>query len=255
MVKAQWPCDPNCPPETDAQSKNWFELLTTETEAQLIACLKKSREDQAADHVAQTVQSRSEEIKSSTFRKLTELRQAGKKIPPVACRMGCNYCCHLQVSCHVPETIRIAEHLRKTRTAKELAALATKMEQHSNLRAGLSKKQKASGNVAPCPFLGSQGECTIYEVRPLVCRTYHSFNAVECKAAFDNPDKKLKVTMVLEPCDTRDALTFALVDACEKLKIPSHEVELVAAVRIALENPEASTRWRRGEDVFAKARV
>jgi len=255
MATAQWQSDPNCPPEDEARSNKWFLRLTSETASQLTRCLKESLEDQAANNLAETVQKRSEVIKTSTFNKLTELRQAGAKIPDVACRMGCNYCCHLQVSCYAPEAIRIADHLRKTRTPKQLAALKTKMRDHQKLRAGLTKKQRASGNVAPCPFLGSKGECTVYEVRPVVCRTYHTFNVNECKKAFSNPDKRVLVTMVIEPCDTRDALCNAMEEACEKVKIPSGEIELIGGVLVALETPNASTRWKRGEDIFAPARL
>src|SRR5262245_43963711 len=121
MAKLQWANDPNCPPENKAKSEKWFERLGADAESKLVNILKKATRDTAADRVAEAIQVRSEEVKASSFRKLTELRQANNKIRDVACKMGCNYCCHLQVSCAAPETIRIAEHLRKTRTPRQLS--------------------------------------------------------------------------------------------------------------------------------------
>jgi len=254
MAKAQWLSDPNCPPENRARAEKWFERLGAETEVQLVRTLKKAEKEKAADQVAEAIQARSEEIKNSSFRKLTELRQVNGTLRDVACKMGCNYCCHLQVSCAAPETIRVAEHLKKTRTPRQLSAIVLKMRAHRAYRASLTKKQRSCGNVAPCPFLGKKGECTIYEVRPLVCRTYHSFNVKQCERVFLNPEKRLDVDMFVEPCDTRDALAWALHDASEKVKIPSYDVELIGAVLIALDNPNAATLWRQGVDIFATAK-
>ncbi len=105
--------------------------------------------------------------------------------------------------------------------------------------------------MAPCPFLGEKGLCSIYEVRPLVCRTYHTFDVNECRQVWLNPMKQLDVTMVTEPCDTRDALSDALEEACRKLKIPVEQIELISGVLVALDNPDAATEWRQGEDIFA----
>jgi Fe-S-cluster containining protein len=255
MAKAEWPSDPNCPPENAVKSKKWFDRLTSDTEADITMCLQESGGGQAAIRIAKSIQARTEQINRSSFNKLTELRQAGKELPPVACKRGCNYCCHLEVGCLAPEAIRIADHLRKTRSPKELSSLITKMRRHSKFRASLPLRQRSSGNVAPCPFLGQEGECGIYEVRPLNCRTYLTFDAKECERASQNPDRKFCVTFFLEPLDTRDALHTALENACKNLDLPSHQIELIRGVTIALQVPGASTLWRRGVDVFAEANI
>src|SRR5262245_5077265 len=48
--------------------------------------------------------------------------QAKKKHPPpaLACKEGCDWCCHWTVGTSVPEVLRIVEHLRQTLTPDEL---------------------------------------------------------------------------------------------------------------------------------------
>src|SRR4051812_34616670 len=50
------------------------------------------------------------------------VRQAKQVEPPpaLACREGCDWCCHLTVGTSVAEVVRILEYLRQTLSAEEL---------------------------------------------------------------------------------------------------------------------------------------
>lgn len=254
MAKAQWRSDPNCPPEDEIKSKEWYKRLALNTEKQLTSVLK-SENGRGAIAVAENIHTRTEQINNSTFSKLVELRQAGRDLPEIACQRGCNYCCHLEVGCFAPESIRIADHLRKTRDPKQLAALVAKMRRHVKRKSTMTLAQRESTNVGPCPFLGATGECTIYPVRPTCCRTYHTFSLKDCVRAHSNPERKFRVLMVNEPFDTRDAMFEALEKSCEKLDLPSEQLELIRSVLVALKVPNAAALWRQGTDVFAEARL
>src|SRR5688572_24063763 len=80
-----------------------------------------------------------------------------------ACAPGCSFCCYLPVDVLAPEAFRIAAHLKQTRSPAELAELVYRLAAPGGHDPG----------THPCVFL-DQGRCSIYEVRPMVCRGYNS---------------------------------------------------------------------------------
>lgn len=75
----------------------------------------------------------------------------------MACRAGCDGCCHLllEVSPVEAEVVRAA-----------LKALPQTRQD------SIRKRAEAADPAAPrCPMLDETGQCEVYEARPLVCRT------------------------------------------------------------------------------------
>lgn len=79
--------------------------------------------------------------------------------PFVACERGCSACCHINISITETEA-QIIEAQTGRRYTRLLAPV-----QHP--------EGKFTGS--PCPFL-TDGACSIYSVRPFVCRHHLSFN-------------------------------------------------------------------------------
>ena len=79
--------------------------------------------------------------------------------PFVACKKGCASCCHMNVSITKAEAERLAKA-----SGKSMARIAA---------APRHARDKFAGK--PCPFLDSQGACSIYVDRPLSCRKHSSF--------------------------------------------------------------------------------
>lgn len=73
----------------------------------------------------------------------------------VACKRGCSHCCH----CPVMITKEEAESVGQAIGRKPSSAPPR-----------LSSDHIEWGYHNPCPFLGSDGACSIYESRPLECR-------------------------------------------------------------------------------------
>jgi hypothetical protein len=86
------------------------------------------------------------------------------------CRPACSNCCTLAVNATLPEALLIAERLG-TGQWQQLDATAARIFTHARKSSGtrqfLSGYRKAIG---PCPFLGEDGNCRVYGVRPLACR-------------------------------------------------------------------------------------
>jgi Fe-S-cluster containining protein len=77
-----------------------------------------------------------------------------------ACERGCGHCCHVSVPITQFEAIYMGENI---------GILPIKQKQT------VKHELNEYGSHTPCPFL-NQGECSIYEFRPLTCRMHMNFD-------------------------------------------------------------------------------
>jgi Fe-S-cluster containining protein len=87
--------------------------------------------------------------------------------PNAPCKKGCNYCCHIAVPIMQHEAEAIG---RKVGRAPRVVENPRSAEQVGVLKRRITRQYAG----VPCTFLGAEGECTVYDVRPLPCRAYHS---------------------------------------------------------------------------------
>lgn len=173
--------------------------------------------------------------------------------PASACKAGCGWCCHQQVGVSAPEAIRIAVHLRGLPEA-EGAALAKRVTDVAGRTKGMTTHQRATSKLA-CPFLGADGGCMIYAVRPLRCRSLHSIDAEFCVACYDDLDGmrrkleagELKPVYLDTPERIYDSALAGVLKALSK-GAPKAVVslELAAAVAALLDQPKLAERWLAG---------
>ncbi|MDD2557549.1 MAG: YkgJ family cysteine cluster protein [Desulfuromonadaceae bacterium] len=109
----------------------------------------------------------------------------------IACGAGCGACCCVNVATLQPEAHNIVAHLRSTCSAAELGEWSSRMEQMLAMICGLDDEERIASSQ-PCVFLDQQGRCSIYPVRPLLCRSVTSTCASACRAA-------LQLSMFEEP--------------------------------------------------------
>lgn len=80
---------------------------------------------------------------------------------PLHCQRGCTACCYVRLSVSRVEADFITSHHPRRPDAP---AFPTKIDAHplfDQLR-----------GPEPCVFLGASGDCSIYEMRPLICRSH-----------------------------------------------------------------------------------
>lgn len=107
--------------------------------------------------------------------------------PKFACGKGCSACCHLFVAVPPGVAEAIAADVEARFTPEARAALVLRLE----LAAGNAAASDAPEALrAPCPLLDDGGSCTIYEVRPLSCRSFTSTSLPRCEQVVfgGNPD-------------------------------------------------------------------
>ena len=98
--------------------------------------------------------------------------EASRRGKALACRSGCNICCHGQ-------TIPVSDF--EALGLWWYAAAVLPPERQERLRHSLLHRRNADGSsatqeFAACPFL-LDGLCAIYPLRPFVCRQHHVFGA------------------------------------------------------------------------------
>lgn len=87
---------------------------------------------------------------------------------PISCKKGCSSCCYINVSCTNPEAKLALDH------AKEHGIPIDKTRLKQQFILGQDDEQfiKMDPQIRKCVFLKDDGDCAIYEVRPLACRNY-----------------------------------------------------------------------------------
>ena len=83
-----------------------------------------------------------------------------------ACRKGCSHCCHIAVAINQGEAALIGRKLGIKPARPENRALEGREKFADKLPLGYDN---------PCPFL-KDNECSIYDVRPLACRTHFNMD-------------------------------------------------------------------------------
>jgi hypothetical protein len=178
----------------------------------------------------------------------------------VACKAGCDHCCHQAVGVTAPEALAIFDHLRSTRSSGELARVAAKVSQHHARTRGLSSQERFSPDH-PCPFLEA-GNCSIYEARPLSCRGMNSLDADECATRLRDPQARAAFLAsgrgghsYLEPIRAFHAISAGLqLGLSELYDLDMRPLELTAALQLLLAGPESGPRdWISGERPFESA--
>jgi Fe-S-cluster containining protein len=95
--------------------------------------------------------------------------------PHVACKPGCSQCCHMNTVIYEHEAIRLAEV-----TGRKMVRLPFR-----TLDAVHAEGLKFNGKR--CPFL-VDNKCSVYEDRPLQCRTHHSLSDTADLCSMDIPE-------------------------------------------------------------------
>jgi Fe-S-cluster containining protein len=192
--------------------------------------------------------------------RLAEALLARAPAGAVACRAGCDHCCHQPVGLTPPEALAILAHLRQTLADEELAAVAARLATRERETRALSSAQRFSPDQ-PCPFL-EHGECSIYDVRPLACRGMNSLDAEECKTRLRDPDERAAFLAsgsggrsFMEPIRAFHAISAGLqISLSELYGLDMRPLELTRALHLLLNGPQSSSAdWLSGRYAFESA--
>ena len=170
----------------------------------------------------------------------------------IACSKGCSYCCHMRAVVTAPEVLRIAAFIEETFSVEERVALARRVAATDEQARGMNDEAWGEARV-PCPLLVAN-ECSVYPVRPLDCRAYNSRSVAACRDAFESY-ADWDVPVDAEHQSFYKSVQAGLLQALAGSGRLAPLLELTAALRVILEDPDAILRWCAGENVFAAAEL
>ena len=175
---------------------------------------------------------------AATMSAFTDLAENLAGHRPVACKLGCSHCCVLNVSVLLPEAVAIAGWLSMHCSGAGCDAQLKRLQSHA-LRVRWMEDSERIHRQTLCPFVDAQGSCSIYPVRPLVCRAVTSLDKANCIAALDPHqfDASHAVPMDTLRRMVMDAAFGALARAMNQQPMMSRSIELSNGVTAFLTDP------------------
>lgn len=169
--------------------------------------------------------------------------------PGVQCKEGCSYCCYFKVDVSPNEVFAISDYMKTVLSDEEFEHQIERAKENKIQVAMLSQSKRIVTNVA-CPLLVDD-MCSVYEIRPAMCRKIHSTDVDACKHSFDNPEDS-NIENAEHP--VLAAITMTMLTAAREgfisHKLDSTVYDLSEVLILALEDSKYKKRWLNGEKAF-----
>ncbi|OGR23976.1 MAG: hypothetical protein A2139_01690 [Desulfobacca sp. RBG_16_60_12] len=167
----------------------------------------------------------------------------------IVCREGCSFCCFNQVEVTPLEALSIGRYVGQNFSAQERDALMARVSRSLDLKAGKGKKDLARlRRQLPCPLLMG-GRCSIYPVRPLVCRAMHTFEAEACEQELLG-GKLGPGAYYAHRYEFVWSISSGLQNGCREVRCQTGVLDLTRALKDFFSRENPLERWVSGEEVF-----
>ncbi|MDP1578958.1 MAG: YkgJ family cysteine cluster protein [Candidatus Didemnitutus sp.] len=175
-----------------------------------------------------------------------------KELAKVACGAGCGVCCSVPVDVQAHEVFFSAEFIQLNFSPAALAGVIERTAAHRAEVAVLDETARYQ-RMHPCALLSAEGNCTIYEGRPEICRAHHSTNAKICAAHVADPavDPSPDYIPVLRA--RMFAVMLGMDAAIEAAGYDDRAYDFGSALHEALTNSLCRVRWLRRERAFPES--
>jgi len=177
-----------------------------------------------------------------------------KAAPPardLACRKGCDHCCHQVVLAEAATVLRIAAHVEETFSRGDRMLLEMRLIAYEEAVEKMGQGERARSTIA-CPLL-ADGACTVHVVRPMVCRSFNSYDAQSCRTEIFEGGSTSRIPSWNVPWLLGIALDSGLKEALVESGYADGDIELGLGLKAALDRPNSDERWLAGDRVFARA--
>jgi hypothetical protein len=187
-----------------------------------------------------------------TDEKISEAKESYGLPKPIACREGCDWCCHVRVEVDATEVFRIIAFLGANCSHDELEQTIQRIKSLDDQTRGMRTTHRARTKL-PCALLVNR-RCSIYSVRPLACRGDNSVDAGQCEACYNQGHPAgLNKRAWMPQLQLALCILHGMSAGLKQSGLQSDNLELTAALRIGIETPKALERWLAGERIFKNA--
>lgn len=161
------------------------------------------------------------------------------RLENIDCKKGCGYCCILNIPVLPPESDKIFHFIKSNFSTQELKNVKEKIDGYGFQIKNLDDEERIVCRK-PCIFLSDAESCSIYPVRPILCRSVTSTSASKCKQALENVvmGNENTVLMNIFIKDLYNDLFLALSDFLVSRNLPDKSVEITQAVKKSLNSQE-----------------
>lgn len=181
---------------------------------------------------------------------VARMDEEGDAPPEIACKAGCPYCCSMQISITPPEALLLGAYVDANYDDDEKRALLEKIENNLSHTHGKSQEEKVkSWHLTPCVFL-KDGSCSVYPIRPFICRSWHSLNARQCLDAFHSREKESEIESLPYRNFIFGTIRDGLQEGCRELGLQWETQIITSAVKSYLAHKDPINAWLTGEVVF-----
>lgn len=166
----------------------------------------------------------------------------------VACRAGCDSCCHVPVDVQAHEVLFAADHILVRFSPEALVAVIAQLAAHRDRVAAFAEGERDTSRQA-CALLVA-GSCSIYAGRPQPCRAHHTSDDAVCVAHLADPS--IDITKVYLPAlrARMFAVMLGVDEAIEAAGYDERSYDFGSALHEALTNSFCLTTWLRHQSAF-----
>ena len=168
----------------------------------------------------------------------------------VACEAGCSHCCHAQVKVTPLEALVAFDWVEKSLPHAQLKLLKKRITNNRQLTEGVDLEHRVMvKDQTPCIFL-EKGACSIYPVRPLICRAWTSYSQDSCKAAFMSGDHTAEIESSTPSNFIYSIGQKIIQQICKNHGLESTSLELPLAMAHCYEQTDLFNQWIQGKVLF-----
>ena len=166
----------------------------------------------------------------------------------VACREGCDFCCHVPVDVQAHEVFFAADHILVHFSPAALTDVIARLAAHRARVAAFPQGTRETSRQ-PCVLLRG-GSCSIYPGRPEACRSHHTSDATVCKAHLADPAVNLSRVYIPALRARMFAVMLGLDEAIEAAGYDERSYDFGSALHEALTNSLCLVQWMRRQPAF-----
>lgn len=168
----------------------------------------------------------------------------------VACKAGCDACCHGLVEVQAHEVLIAAQFIQLNFSPEELDAVIARTAAQRDAFANRSHAERTA-QKRPCALL-HQGACSIYKGRPEACRAHHSPDAAACRTNLELGREQIDVYMP-GLRGRMFAVMLGLDQGVEQAGFDDQAYDFGTALHEALTDSRCASRWTQRQATFSDA--